>query len=102
MDSSKTKTIPEGPETSEKMETEEAALRQASKSIKSDTSRCEEGTVHSDKEEENLLNCPATPGISGQLDEAKKKIDGLKFKTKLMGAKRKRALRKYLEEQGIH
>ena len=102
MDSStKTKNIPEGPETSEKMDAEEAALRQASEHIKSDTSRSEEGTAPSDTEEENLLKSPATPGFSGQLDEAMKKIDGLKFKTKLTGEQRKRALRKRLEEQGI-
>ena len=74
----KTPNIPEGPETSEKMETEEAALRQVSKFIKLDTSRSAEGTAPSDTEEENLLKSPATPGFSGNLDEATKKIDGLK------------------------
>ena len=102
MDSSiKTKNIPQGPETSENMETEEAPLRQASEPIKSDTSRSEEGTAPSDTEEENLLKSPVTPGFSRQLDEAMKKINGLKVKTKLTGAQRKRALRKRLEEQGI-
>ena len=99
MDSStKTKNIPEGPETSEKMETEEIALRRASEPIKSDTSRSEEGTAPSDTEEENLLKSPTTPGFSRQLDEAMKKIDGLKVKTKLTGARGKCALRKRLEE----
>ena len=101
MDSStKTKNIPEGPETSEKMETEEAALRQASKPIK-DTSRYEEGTAPSATEEENLLKSPATSGFSGKLDEAMNKIDELKVMTELTGAQRKRAFRKRLEEQGI-